>query len=153
MKSDTKLRIILLEDNNAVRGVLEEVFFTRGYEVFAFSDPTICPLQIEPKCRCNANQACTDIIVSDLDMPNMTGLGFIENQKKKNCKCQYIALMSGRWTENDLQRAHELGCKTFVKPFNFDEFFDWLDEVERNTKSTRELCSWFQESGSSFDSK
>jgi CheY-like chemotaxis protein len=147
MEPVTKLRIILLEDNEAVRSVLSQALDRRGYEVFSFSNPMICPLQLKPECRCDENQACTDIIVSDMDMPNMTGLGFIENQKKRNCKCQYIALMSGRWTESDLQRAHELGCKTLAKPFPFHEFFEWLDEVERKIESTRELRNWFQESG------
>ena len=56
--------------------------------------------------------------------------------------------MSGGWTESDLQRAHELGCKTFEKPFPFYEFFEWLDEVERKIESTRELRNWFQETAS-----
>ena len=148
MKSATKYRVILLDDNEAVRGVLSEILADRGYEVLAFSTPAICPLQMTPECRCAVNQRCTDIIVSDLDMPYMTGLGFIENQKKKNCKCQHLVLMSGNWTEQDLLRAHELGCKTFTKPFPFQEFCDYLDEVERNIDLRRELCDWFQEPGS-----
>jgi CheY-like chemotaxis protein len=148
MKPRSKLRIVLLEDNEVLRRILSELLIDRGHEVFAFSNPTICPLQIIPECKCSINQACTDIILSDLDMPNMTGLGFIENQKKKNCKCQFVVLMSGSWSEHDLQRAHELGCKTLAKPFPFDEFLEWLDEVERSIESTRELCSWFKDSTS-----
>ena len=148
MKPGSRLRIVLLDDNEVLRRILSEVLADRGHEVFAFSNPTICPLQILPECQCNANQTCTDIILSDLDMPNMTGLGFIENQKKKNCKCQHIALMSGGWTEKDLQRAHELGCKTLSKPFRINEFLEWLDEIERSIEPTRELCSWFTETDS-----
>jgi CheY-like chemotaxis protein len=81
-------------------------------------------------------------------MPNMTGLSFIENQKKKGCKCQHIVLMSGNWKEQDLLLAHELCCKTFEKPFTFQELYEWLDEVERSIESTRELCSWFQDPAS-----
>ena len=138
MKSDSKLRIILLDDNDGVRNFLSEVLTDRGYEVFSFSNPAICPLQVLPECRCGPNQTCTD----------MTGLEFIENQKKKNCKCQHVVLMSGSWTDQDLSRAHELGCKTFAKPFTFEEFCEWLDEVERSIEPTRELCSWFQDPSS-----
>jgi len=148
MKLAGKFRIILLDDDDGVRSVLSEILANRGYEVFPFSSPAICPLQMMPECRCNVNQTCTDIIISDLDMPNMTGLDFIENQKKKNCKCQHVVLMSGNWTEQDLLRAHELGCKTFAKPFPFEEFYEWLDEVERSIESTRELCNWFQDPSS-----
>jgi len=132
MKQVTKFRVILLDDNEGIRNTLSEILASRGYEVFAFSNPAICPLQIVPECRCNANQTCTDIIVSDIDMPNMTGLSFIENQKKKGCKCQHIVLMSGNWEEQDLLRAHELGCKTYSKPFTFQEFYEWLDEGLRD---------------------
>jgi CheY-like chemotaxis protein len=146
MKPGPKLRIVLLDDNDVLRSILSEVLAGRGHEVLAFSNPAICPMQLTPECRCKANQTCTDIILSDLEMPKMTGLGFIENQKKKNCKCQHVVLMSGNWTEHDLQRAHELGCKTLAKPFSLDEFLEWLDEVKRGIESTRELCTWFNES-------
>jgi CheY-like chemotaxis protein len=145
MESSTKLRIILLDDNDVLRTMLTEILADRGYEVFAFSNPAICPLQMMPACRCTGNQRCTDILISDLDMPKMTGLDFIENQKKKNCKCQHVALMSGSWTEQDLLRAQQLGCKTFPKPLPFQEFCEWLDEVEKSIEPLRELANWFQD--------
>jgi response regulator RpfG family c-di-GMP phosphodiesterase len=97
MQPTTKIRIILLEDTEAIRDSLAKMLTIRGYEIFSFSNPMICPLQIKPDCQCNDNQTCTDIIVSDLDMPNMTGLTFIENLRMKNCKCQHVALMSSFW--------------------------------------------------------
>ncbi|MBW1998569.1 MAG: response regulator [Deltaproteobacteria bacterium] len=148
MKPGIKLRILLVEDNDSVRSVLSKILAERGYEVFTFSNPAICPLQIQPECRCGPNETCVDIIVSDLDMPNMTGLGFIEKQKKKNCKCQHVVLMSGFWTEQDLSRARGLGCKTFTKPLPFEEFYAWLDEVEKKIEPARQLCNWFQDSDS-----
>ena len=148
MNPSFKFRVILLEDNDAIRFLFSEIFADRGYEIFTFSTPAICPLQMIPECRCGVNQTCTDMIVSDLDMPNMTGLSFIENQKKKNCKCQHVVLMSANWTEQDLSLAHKLGCKTFEKPFPFQVFDEWLDEVERSIEPTRELCHWFQDQGS-----
>lgn len=149
MEPTDKLRIILLDDEAVVRDMLSEFLTEHGYEVISFSDPAICPLQMTPECRCGPNQRCTDVIVSDLDMPSMTGLGFIENQKRKRCKCRHVVLMSGNWNERDLSRAHELGCKTFSKPFPLDEFLEWLVEVEKGTESTRELCSWFEDPDSS----
>ena len=151
MNPTLKFRVILLEDNNSVRFLFSEIFADRGYEIFAFSTPAICPLQMIPECRCDVNQTCTDIIVSDLDMPQMTGLSFIENQKKKNCKCEHVALISGSWTEQDLLLAHELGCKVFIKSSNFEEFHEWLGEVEKSIEPTRELRNWFQEQLSSSE--
>ena len=148
MNPTLKFRVILLEDNDAIRLLFSEIFADRGYEIFSFSTPAICPLQMIPECRCAVNQTCTDVIVSDLDMPRMTGLSFIENQKKKNCKCKHVALISASWTEQDLSLAHDLGCKTFEKSFHFEEFYEWLDEVEKIIEPTRELRNWFQETDS-----
>ena len=145
MPPTTKTRILLLEDTEAIRNSLAKMLTHRGYEVFSFSNPMICPLQIMPDCRCNDNQMCADIIVTDMDMPCMTGLKFIENQRIKNCKCPHVVLMSSYWKAEDLSRAHELGCKILTKPFSFNELYEWMDEVERNIDPARELFSWFEE--------
>ncbi len=149
MNPDLKLRVVFLEDNKAIRRLLSEIFDDRGYEIFSFSNPAICPLQMLPECRCDVNQTCTDLIVSDLNMPNITGLRFIENQKKKNCKCKHVALISANWTAKDISLAHKIGCRIFTKPFFFEEFDEWLDKVEQSVTPTRELCNWFQEQSAS----
>jgi CheY-like chemotaxis protein len=145
MKITTQLRVIILEDSKAILTLLKEVFGDRGYEIFAFSNPSICPLQLIPECRCAENQTCADLIVSDLNMPTMSGLRFIRNQRQKNCKCKYVALISSSWTEEDLELAQQLGCKTFTKPLLFDDLEEWLDSVEYSVDPQRELRSWFQE--------
>lgn len=141
--SKIKLRAILLEDDDTIRNVIKEVLTGRGYETFSFDSPAICPLQLTRECLCNERQQCIDIIISDLDMPAVTGLQFIENQRKKKCKCQHIALMSGFLTEQDKLRAKALGCKIFLKPFSLDELYKWLDEVENQIDPNRELTNWF----------
>ena len=146
MYRNGKLRIILLEDNDTVRKVLSKSLTYRGYEVFAFPKPTICPLQMLPECRCTKNQSCTDVILTDLDMPGMDGLQFVKNLKKKNCKCGHVGIMSGWLTSGDIQRAEELDCKIFQKPFKIEIFIEWLNGIQRVIKPSRELCNWFQRS-------
>ncbi len=108
-----KLRIILLEDNDNLRTVMTMLLTGRGYEVFSFSKPTVCPLQAQPACRCGRNQACTDVILTDLDMPEIDGMRFIEVLKKKKCKCRHVAVMSGNLTADDMYQAVRLGCSAF----------------------------------------
>ena len=147
MESTTTCRVLVLEDNVSILKLLTELLEDRGYEVLGFSNPAICPLQMTPECRCGENQRCTDIIISDLHMPAVTGLTFIENQRKKNCKCNHVALVSAFWTDEDLALAHDLKCKTFTKPFFFQDMDEWLDEVETTIDPGRELCNWFQDQG------
>lgn len=145
MNRDGRLRIILLEDDASLRGVMTELLTLRGHEVHAFSDPTICPLQAWPACRCAPNQSCADVILTDLAMPGMDGLQFVENLKRKNCKCRYVAVMSGVLREADKAKAEQLGCSIFSKPFNPRVFFEWLEGIRRIVDPARKLCNWFRE--------
>ena len=86
MKDRPNYRIILFDDDDGVRNVLAELLGTRGYEVLAFDNPGACPLQLEPACRCGDNQTCADVILSDLEMPGMTGLEFIETASRARIK-------------------------------------------------------------------
>lgn len=136
-----KIRSVLLEDNEFLRSLMSTVLESRGYEVFTFATPAICPLQIKPDCSCAAHSRCADIILSDLEMPSVSGIEFIKNQKAKHCKTPYIAMMSGNWSAKDVTTAQELGCKVFNKPFNMPEIEEWLNAVEKNIDLDRELSN------------
>lgn len=144
MSQNGKLRIVLLEDNDVVREVLHASLTCRGYEVYAFPEPSICPLQVQPACRCTENQSCTDVVLTDLDMPGMDGFQFIENLKRKNCKCRHVAIMSAWISPVDVHRARQLDCKIFEKPFRMENFITWLGGVQSVLAPSRELCNWFQ---------
>ena len=136
-----KIRALLLEDNDLIRSLMSTVLESRGYEVFKFSTPAICPLQKTPACGCADNSRCADIILSDLGMPAVSGIEFIKNQKEKKCKTPYIAMMSGNWPAEDVKTARELKCKVFNKPFNMAEIEEWLDDVEKNINLNRKLVN------------
>jgi CheY-like chemotaxis protein len=121
--------VLLLEDDTTIRETIVQILRSRGYDVYSYSTPAVCPLQESRECRCGEKQTCVDIILSDLEMPIMSGLDFIEGQRKKRCKCTSIALMSGNITEEAQSRA--------------DELFNWLLEVEKDIDEDRELLEWF----------
>lgn len=136
------LRVFLLDDSEELRMVLSALLEHHGYEVLSFSSPAICPLQLRPACRCEKDEACADVILTDLDMPGMDGLQFIENQRSKNCKCQHVAVMSGSLSDEDVSRAEELGCRVFEKPFAMQALFHWLDDIEDGSRPAGRLCNW-----------
>jgi len=116
-------------------GILED----RGYEVFDSSDPLFCPIYLDCECVCPRGHLCTTIIISDINMPNMTGLEFIEHQKNNGCKVQNVAVMSGCWTDEEREHAKRLGCQTFNKPFKIDEIKKWLDACESRLGANSKL--------------
>ncbi len=134
-----KVRAIVLEDNDSLRTLTCEILKDRGYEVYASSEPFLNPVYRDRERPCPEKHTCPTIIITDIDMPNMTGFEFIEHQKSKGCKIQYIAIMSGRWTNENIKHAKRLGCRMFEKPFKIDEVEKWLDECEKelNNNSKR----------------
>ena len=148
-----RIRVFVFEDDDIIRSLLWEILDRRGYEVFTFPDPGSCPLHLASGCLCPVEEACGDIIISDLRMPNMSGLEFVQNQMKKGCKLKNVALISGAWSDTDLQSARRLGCQPFQKPFKIDEINTWLDECERKINPKRILSDWFQRKPHQFAAK
>ncbi len=138
-----KVRTIVLEDNLIEQGILKYLLRARNHEVIAYDNPSICPLQLTPKCRCNNNERCTDIIISDLNMPVMNGLEYIRNQKIKGCKCKSVALVSSELNTEIMKIARELSCKVFAKPYAVSEIFNWLDDVESSMDTEVKLSDWY----------
>ena len=140
--STIRRRAVILDDNITLRKVLWRLFDARGYEVFTFPDPGLCPLHVARGCPCPPFTSCADIIVSDLNMIDGNGMDFLEQLVQKGCKQQHFALMSGNFSEADLARASRLNCKSFTKPLDMAQLTAWLEEVERLIPSERTLFDW-----------
>lgn len=136
-----KPRIIVLEDDEVLRRRLSLLLKMHGYEVVSASDPTLCPVYSAPEKPCAHEGACTDFLLTDNRMPNMTGLEFVEVQTLRGCKGHVVnkAVMSGTWSQEDREKAERLGCKVFSKPFSIEEIIVWLDEQKKLIPADRSL--------------
>ena len=140
-----KKRAIIFDDDKGIRDVLKRILELRGYDVITFIDPTESLLLHSHDCHCSTGEFCAHIIMTDIDMPEVSGLKFIQGQKKKGCKVQNIAVMSGAWTDADMRYAEELGCKVIQKPFTVSEIKRWLDACEKRSLEDHHLSDWFLE--------
>jgi CheY-like chemotaxis protein len=142
MKKKDGFRILVFDDHQEILDLLRAVFDTRGYEVLTYPNPGACPIFDNENCSCPDGQSCTDIILTDINMPVMRGIDFIEKQMQKGCHCRHLALMSGDYTSDDMHRVNELGLKFFQKPFDIADVFDWLDQIEQNINPHRQLTGY-----------
>ncbi|MEW6673871.1 MAG: response regulator [Thermodesulfobacteriota bacterium] len=143
MNDKRPYRVLIFDDDDSIRKLLWGYFDGRKYEVFTFPDPKSCNLCDIQSCDCPTQEACADIIISDLNMPFMKGLDFLELQIKKGCKCRHLALMSGDLTVADADRAKPLGIKLFKKPFRIREIDEWVKKVEGEIPAGRQLTDWY----------
>lgn len=141
------MRVILFDDDPNFRQFLERLLKHKGYEVFSYQDPSQCPLQHSHHCQCEEKELCADIVITDLDMPNVSGLDFIDAQVRRGCKIQNIAIISGAWSDVDMKRARDLGCAVFEKPVAFSPFEAWLDKCEQRMGQGKDLSNWFLQEG------
>jgi len=135
-------RVVILEDEEAIRFFLWYFFDRRGYEVFTFPEPGLCPLHIAPGCPCPEGTSCADIVISDVNMEGKNGLDYIEKLVEKGCKQRHFALMSGAFSAADLLRATHLGCALFSKPIEMDALKTWVEVVEESIPPERQLHNW-----------
>jgi CheY-like chemotaxis protein len=136
-------RVLIFDDQLEMQKILWSFFDGRGYEVFTFPHPGACPLSEEALCPCSIEESCTDIILSDMNMPVKNGLDFLGEQLAKGCKCKHLALMSGDFWDEDVLRAKSLGLKIFKKPFKLRDMSNWLDQIENDIDPKRKLSDWF----------
>jgi len=137
-----KPRILIFEDNDSLRSTLEHLLNELGYEVHTFPNPGMCPQFYSSSHSCLLDDSCSDIIISDVNMPVETGIEFIKGRYNNGCKIKFRALMSGDWNETDLKQAEKLGCKVFLKPFDLKELIGWLDSCRKQIDHKRVLSDW-----------
>ena len=145
MEKKKPYRILIFDDSEEIRSLLYEFFNRRGYEVFSFPNPGVCPISHEKICPCPTGEACSDFILSDLNMPVQQGIDFLEVQIREGCQCKNMTLMSGDFTENDVLRAKSIGLMLLRKPFGITEILEWIESIEKSIDPDRKLSDWFIE--------
>ena len=126
------LKVLILDDDEAVRSTLSKFLMACGFEVQSYSEPSNCPTYLTSNCTCGKETGCADIILTDINMPGSTGISFIQNQIQNGCRVKNIAVMSGGWTEEDKKKVKKLGCMIFEKPFSMFELKKWLDRIKED---------------------
>lgn len=137
-----KSRVLIFEDNRDFRDVLHSLLGEFGFEVYSFPNPEPFLTIIGRHCRCSRNLVCADFIISDVNMPIVSGLELVSRQMEKGCRIKDITLMSGDWIEADLEYAEKTGCRVLYKPFGLEEIVPWLESRSKRIQPERRLLNW-----------
>ena len=121
------MNIVVVDDDACVLHLLSCVLCRKGHTVRTYDNPLMCPLYTAPACSCYLESDCPDVIISDVDMPDVDGVSFVEAVFNKQCKCKYIALFSGKTlSDQNRTRADTMGVRFFTKPLDFAELEAWM---------------------------
>jgi len=101
-----------------------------GHEVLDFRDPSACSLFNDPTCTCPQSNPCADILITDMNMPNMTGLEFIRMQRARGCKAgpKNKLILSAHVSLPNINEVEMTGCPVMRKPFKPADFLNWIEE-------------------------
>jgi two-component system chemotaxis sensor kinase CheA len=111
---ETKKSLLVAEDSITVRTQMKRILEGAGYEVTvavdgldAFNKLGICPY---------------DALVSDIMMPNMTGLTLTEKiRQNKKYQEMPVILVTSLASEEDRKRGSEAGANAYITKSSFDQ--------------------------------
>jgi CheY-like chemotaxis protein len=129
-----KPRVIICDDEIFILGMLRDFFLMRGYEVLSYHNPaSVCPLYGDERDGCTNEHPCSDIMITDFNMPGVNGVELLEFQARKGCKLdsRNKSVISGYIDDGNLRRVHQLGCSFLRKPFTLDALAEWLSACEK----------------------
>jgi CheY-like chemotaxis protein len=138
-----KPRAIICDDDEVILHVFRHALEQEGYEVLTAETPLTCAFFRDHAESCPQHDRCTDVLITDYAMPQMTGLDLLEMQHLRGCKLtsRNKALMTGREDLELRKRTEALGCFFFPKPIAISELMDWIWGCQRRTDLSEPLAA------------
>jgi len=120
-------RILVVDDESEIRGLLKEILADEGYEVDVAADAA--------EARARRSQHDPDLVLLDIWMPDTDGITLLREWAQSNGAGCPVVMMSGHGTVETAVEATRLGAFDFVeKPLSLAKL---LRTVERALDSGR----------------
>ena len=114
-------RILIVEDDDIVRGVMKKKLESCGYQVVAASNGKT-GMDTARNHRCH-------LVITDILMPESDGLEILMFLKREQPEVKSIAITAAG-NELHLENARRFGAsRTLVKPFRLDELASTVNEL------------------------
>ncbi len=129
-----KKRVLLVDDSPFFRNMLTPLLNVAGYEVTTLESP------IEA-LKMRDSGVNFDIIVSDIEMPDMNGFEFAENVKADHhWQNTPMVALSSHATPADIDKGKEVGFSKYIAKFDRDTLLTTLSQTlsEKNDKAVGE---------------
>jgi two-component system nitrogen regulation response regulator GlnG len=106
-------RILIADDEDSLRWVLERGFRSAGYQVTAVKEGTAALSRIEAEPF--------DLLVLDIRMPGMDGLALLKQARERRPEAQVVIMTAHGTMETAIQAMQQGAYDYLAKPFDLDE--------------------------------
>jgi two-component system chemotaxis response regulator CheY len=115
------MKIMIVDDSSAMRMIVKKTLRQAGFE-----GHTIAEAEDGAMALAAIKASAPDIVLSDWNMPNMTGIELLENLGKEDIKIKF-GFITTEATPEMRQRATSAGAKFLIsKPFTPESFKEIL---------------------------
>jgi two-component system response regulator MtrA len=117
-------RVLIIDDDAAIREVLQVVLEEEGYEVLTAASGTVALEKLE--------RVVCDLIVVDLVMPYMNGYTFLNILQQRGDRLSTlptIVFTASRTTPQEVEQIEAAGYIYLAKPFEIDELLTQIKEL------------------------
>jgi len=115
MDYDRRIRILYVDDSQTILDMMESALLELGYlNIVSATDG------VEALEACDEAEDEFDFIISDINMPNMDGITFIQHLRNRlDYMSTPIMVVSTEWSKEMKQKGKDAGATSWiVKPFN-----------------------------------
>ena len=111
--------ILIVDDSSSLRTVVKMALVRSGYDVIEASDGKEGLAQLDKAAKVH-------LIVSDVNMPNMDGITFLQHVKQHpRHKFTPVVMLTTEGQDSMKERGRAAGAKAWiVKPFNPPQLLD-----------------------------
>lgn len=120
MKSAVKGRILVVDDDAAMRSLLEEFLKQEGYQVrsYPLAQQALKLFELKPD---QEEKPVFDIVISDMKMPEMDGMEFLRRLRTADSDVPVVLITAFGSVEEALQAIRAGAYDYVVKPFKLGE--------------------------------
>lgn len=142
MENETK-RILVLDDEEMIRDLLQETFQKSGYEVITANNGKETLERI--------GKETFDLLITDIRLPDISGMQILTRVKKKHPDLGIVMITAYGSIKNAVKAMKQGAFDYITKPFNLDEmevvvekYFEYRSLVDENRYLRSELDRKFQ---------
>ena len=126
-KFKKEIRVMVVDDDFYALGVLKEALEKKGWNVLDFTDPNAALEKLRKEK--------VDLVLSDLKMPDMDGIYFM-NEVKTIHPSVPVILITGFASIETAVRAIQWGAFDYLKkPYEIPKIYDVLDKALQSAVS------------------